>query len=85
MIYHTRGEQSNHYTANVVTKNPDSFYTHHDTTQIHDLFQCLTLLVTNRIFKRSLDVLSNEQSTRIIFNTLEGNYALCLLGMYFVH
>lgn len=42
--------------------------------------ECLTLLVTNRIFKRSLDVLSNEQSTRIIFNTLEGNYALCLLA-----
>ena len=26
----------------------------------------------------------NEQSTRIIFNTLEGNYALCLLGMYLI-
>ncbi|CAG2202036.1 UBE3B [Mytilus edulis] len=42
--------------------------------------ECLTLLVTHRLFKRSLDLLSNEQSTRIIFNTLEGNYALCLLA-----
>ena len=44
-------------------------------------FQCLALLMTHRVFKRSLDVLCNEQSTRIIFNVLEGNYALCLLGM----
>ncbi|KAL5016325.1 hypothetical protein ScPMuIL_005914 [Solemya velum] len=41
---------------------------------------CLTSLVTYRVFKRSLDVLSNEQSTRIIFHSLEGNYALCLLA-----
>jgi len=27
-----------------------------------------------------MDLLTNEQSTRIIFNSLEGNYALCLLG-----
>jgi len=40
----------------------------------------MTLLITNRVFKRSLDLLTNEQSTRIIFNSLEGNYALCLLG-----
>ncbi|XP_021340570.1 ubiquitin-protein ligase E3B-like, partial [Mizuhopecten yessoensis] len=41
---------------------------------------CLTQMVTHRIFKRSLDLLTNEQSTRIIFNSLEGNYALCLLA-----
>jgi len=44
------------------------------------MLQCMTLLITNRVFKRSLDLLTNEQSTRIIFNSLEGNYALCLLG-----
>ncbi|KAL4223687.1 Ubiquitin-protein ligase E3B [Mactra antiquata] len=41
---------------------------------------CLTILITNRVFKRTLDLLTIEQSTRIIFNTLEGNYALCLLA-----
>lgn len=41
---------------------------------------CLVLLMTHRIFKRSLVLLSNNQVTKIIFNTLEGNYALCLLA-----
>jgi len=48
-------------------------------------FQCLTLLITNRVFKRSLDLLTVEQSTRIIFNSLEGNYALCLLGRLYCY
>ena len=48
-------------------------------------FQCLTLLITNRVFKRSLDLLTVEQSTRIIFNSLEGNYALCLLGWLYCY
>lgn len=47
------------------------------------LFQCLNLLITHRIFRRALDLLTNEQSTRIIFNSLEGSYALCLLGNIF--
>nr|XP_022345739.1 ubiquitin-protein ligase E3B-like [Crassostrea virginica] len=42
--------------------------------------ECLNLLITHRIFKRALDLLTNEQSTRIIFNSLEGSYALCLLA-----
>ncbi|XP_060602901.1 ubiquitin-protein ligase E3B-like [Ruditapes philippinarum] len=50
---------------------------HHLSTTAPD---CLTHLITNRVFKRSLDLLTNEQSTRIIFNSLEGNYALCLLA-----
>lgn len=50
---------------------------HHLSTTAPD---CLTMLITNRVFKRSLDLLTNEQSTRIIFNSLEGNYALCLLA-----
>ncbi|XP_014785402.1 ubiquitin-protein ligase E3B isoform X2 [Octopus bimaculoides] len=42
--------------------------------------ECMNTLVTHRIFKRCLDLLTNEQSTRIVFNSLEGNYALCLLA-----
>jgi thiamine phosphate synthase YjbQ (UPF0047 family) len=38
--------------------------------------------MTHRLFKKCIDLLVNEQSTKIIFNTLEGNYALCLLGKY---
>ncbi|KAI0213900.1 Ubiquitin-protein ligase E3B [Lamellibrachia satsuma] len=41
--------------------------------------ECLVELMKHRIFSQSLVLLSNEQSTKIIFNTLEGNYALCLL------
>ncbi|KAK2176480.1 hypothetical protein NP493_662g01045 [Ridgeia piscesae] len=42
--------------------------------------ECLVELMKYRIFSQSLVLLSNEQSTKIIFNTLEGNYALCLLA-----
>ncbi|XP_076453206.1 ubiquitin-protein ligase E3B-like [Babylonia areolata] len=42
--------------------------------------ECVELLVTHRVFKRCLELLTCEQSTRIIFNTLEGNYALCLMA-----
>lgn len=35
---------------------------------------------SNKIFARSLELLSSQQSMRIVFNTLEGNYALCLLA-----
>lgn len=42
--------------------------------------ECMNTLITHRIFKRCLDLLTNEQSTRIVFNSLEGNYALCLLA-----
>ncbi|XP_059171742.1 ubiquitin-protein ligase E3B-like [Physella acuta] len=41
---------------------------------------CISTMVTHRIFKRCLDLLTCEQSTRIIFNSLEGNYALCLMA-----
>ena len=41
---------------------------------------CLATLVTHRVFKKCLDLLTIEQSTRIIFNSLEGNYALCLMA-----
>ncbi|XP_064648502.1 ubiquitin-protein ligase E3B-like isoform X2 [Lineus longissimus] len=42
--------------------------------------ECLAILMTHRLFKKCIDLLVNEQSTKIIFNTLEGNYALCLLA-----
>lgn len=45
-----------------------------------DLFQCISLLVGHGLLPRSLDLLSSDQSMRIVFNTLEGNYALCLLA-----
>lgn len=32
------------------------------------------------MFDKSLDFLSADQNLRIVFNTLEGNYALCLLA-----
>jgi len=44
--------------------------------------QCLTQLVAHRIFTKSVHLLSDEQCTKIIFNALEGNYALCLLGQF---
>ncbi|XP_048241193.1 ubiquitin-protein ligase E3B-like [Haliotis rufescens] len=46
----------------------------------HTAHECMSSLITHRIFKRCLDLMTNEQSTRIIFNSLEGNYALCLMA-----
>jgi ubiquitin-protein ligase E3 B len=43
--------------------------------------ECIELLITHRVFKRCLELLISEQSTRIIFNSLEGNYCLCLMGL----
>merc|ERR1719193_43275 len=40
----------------------------------------LTTLTSANLFAKSLDLLSNDQNTRIVFNSLEGNYALCLLA-----
>lgn len=37
-------------------------------------------MTNNDIFQKSVRLLSVQQSMRIIFNTLEGNYALCLLA-----
>lgn len=37
-------------------------------------------MVSQNIFSKSITILSGQQSLRIIFNTLEGNYALCLLA-----
>ncbi|XP_045491570.1 ubiquitin-protein ligase E3B [Colias croceus] len=35
---------------------------------------------THALFDKSIEFLSADQNMRIVFNTLEGNYALCLLG-----
>jgi hypothetical protein len=37
-------------------------------------------MISHKIFLRSIEFLSAEQDLRIVFNALEGNYALCLLG-----
>ena len=44
------------------------------------LFQCITLFTTYNLFTRSLELLNSDQNLRIIFNALEGSYALCLLA-----
>ncbi|GIY67610.1 ubiquitin-protein ligase E3B [Caerostris darwini] len=42
--------------------------------------ECLAIISDHEIFKHSLDLLASEQNTRILFNALEGNYALCLIA-----
>ncbi|PNF41016.1 hypothetical protein B7P43_G08820 [Cryptotermes secundus] len=42
--------------------------------------ECSSVLVGHNVFTKSLELLSSEQNMRIVFNTLEGNYALCLLA-----
>ncbi|KAG7198940.1 hypothetical protein KM043_015752 [Ampulex compressa] len=42
--------------------------------------ECVSSLVTNNLIARSLDLLNSEQNLRIVFNALEGSYALCLLA-----
>jgi len=42
--------------------------------------QCLTQLVAHRVFTKSIRLSCDEQCTKIIFASLDGNYALCLLG-----
>ncbi|KAL1490103.1 hypothetical protein ABEB36_012844 [Hypothenemus hampei] len=40
----------------------------------------VSILQQQNIFRRCLELLSSQQSMRIVFNTLEGSYALCLLA-----
>ncbi len=40
----------------------------------------LTVLSNENILKKSIEILSLDQNSRILFNALEGNYALCLLA-----
>ncbi|CAH1185168.1 unnamed protein product [Phyllotreta striolata] len=42
--------------------------------------ESISTLTNHKIFARSLELLSSQQSMRIVFNTLEGSYALCLLA-----
>ena len=44
------------------------------------IFKCLIMLMQYGVFMKSVNLLCNEQTTKIIFNALEENYALCLLG-----
>ncbi|KAH1003133.1 ubiquitin-protein ligase E3B isoform X1 [Dendroctonus ponderosae] len=42
--------------------------------------ESIATLQHHRIFTRTLELLSSQQSMRIVFNALEGSYALCLLA-----
>nr|CAD7597611.1 unnamed protein product [Timema genevievae] len=44
------------------------------------LVACIQVFVNHNILTKSLELLNSEQNIRIVFNTLEGNYALCLVG-----
>ncbi|KZC11880.1 Ubiquitin-protein ligase E3B [Dufourea novaeangliae] len=41
---------------------------------------CISTFITCNLFARSLELLNSEQNLRIVFNALEGSYALCLLA-----
>ncbi|XP_076627960.1 ubiquitin-protein ligase E3B isoform X2 [Colletes latitarsis] len=41
---------------------------------------CSSSFITCNLFARSLELLNLEQNLRIVFNALEGSYALCLLA-----
>ena len=41
---------------------------------------CISSFITYNLFARSLELLNLEQNLRIVFNALEGSYALCLLA-----
>lgn len=38
------------------------------------------MLQTHELFERVVEFVQTEQNLRIIFNTLEGSYSLCLLA-----
>lgn len=42
--------------------------------------QSIATLQHHQMFTRSLELLSSQQSMRIVFNALEGSHALCLLA-----
>ncbi|XP_012263808.1 ubiquitin-protein ligase E3B isoform X2 [Athalia rosae] len=42
--------------------------------------ECISALTTHNLFMRSLELLNSEQNLRVVFNALEGSYALCLLA-----
>ncbi|XP_043282173.1 ubiquitin-protein ligase E3B isoform X2 [Venturia canescens] len=42
--------------------------------------ECTSSFLTHGLFARSLELLNSEQNLRIVFNALEGSYALCLLA-----
>ncbi|XP_043677000.1 ubiquitin-protein ligase E3B isoform X3 [Vespula pensylvanica] len=42
--------------------------------------ECISSFIMHNLFARSLELLNSEQNLRIVFNALEGSYALCLLS-----
>ncbi|XP_053625281.1 ubiquitin-protein ligase E3B [Plodia interpunctella] len=53
-------------------------------TLVHHMHQIspesIAAFRTHSMFDKSMEFLSTDQNMRIVFNTLEGNYALCLLA-----
>ncbi|XP_042211547.1 ubiquitin-protein ligase E3B-like [Homarus americanus] len=53
-------------------------------TLVHHLVtlapEALQMLRSNELFERVVEFVQTEQNLRIVFNTLEGSYALCLLA-----
>lgn len=47
---------------------------------IYLFFQGLHMLQSNSLFEKVVELVQTEQDLRIVFNTLEGSYALCLLA-----
>lgn len=43
-------------------------------------FQCLAIFKSHMLFDKCIEFLSADQNLRMVFNTLEGNQALCLLA-----
>lgn len=44
------------------------------------MFQSIVVFRSHSMFDKVVEFLSTDQNLRIVFNTLEGNYALCLLA-----
>lgn len=47
---------------------------------VNFLFQSIVVFRSYSMFDKCVEFLSADQNMRIVFNTLEGNYALCLLA-----
>ena len=52
----------------------------HKTNRLCPVFQCLTAMASHDLLSKCTAHLLDQQALRIVFNTLEGNYALCLLA-----
>lgn len=46
------------------------------------VLQCVTLMLTHKIFVRSVELLTSERSSRSVFESgaVDGTYSLCILA-----